>query len=191
MDFCYLSLESQISGQTQRSLSFFFFFSFDLGFGFVCVCVCVCVYMFYFCFVWGFLGVFFPLFVFTSTLTHGRTLFSSAPRTRRYPRSRQAPQLILARRLYLNYSHGKYCEDFLQPIIKLVREKKLCVSFFILGLFLFYQCVENTHTHAHAHTHNFGCLNIHGTNVTTNNSTNNNVEFFFVSDFKIVYYNNY
>ena len=35
------------------------------------------------------------------------------------------------------------------------------------------------------------CLNIHGTYVTANNSTNNNVVFFFVSDLKIVYYNNY
>ena len=34
------------------------------------------------------------------------------------------------------------------------------------------------------------CLNIHGTHVTANNSTNNNV-FFFVSDLKIVYSNNY
>ena len=35
-----------------------------------------------------------------------------------------------------------------------------------------------------------GCLNIHGSLVTANNSTNNNV-FFFVSDLKIVYYHNY
>ena len=35
-----------------------------------------------------------------------------------------------------------------------------------------------------------GCLNIHGTHVITNNSTNNNVVFFFVSDLKIVYTNN-
>ena len=34
-------------------------------------------------------------------------------------------------------------------------------------------------------------LNIQGTHVTTNNSTNNNVGFFFASDLKIVYYNNY
>ena len=34
------------------------------------------------------------------------------------------------------------------------------------------------------------CLNIHGTNVSANNSTNNNVVFFF-SDLKIVYYNSY
>ena len=33
-----------------------------------------------------------------------------------------------------------------------------------------------------------GCLNIHGTHVT---ATNNNVVFFFVSDLKIVYDNNY
>ena len=36
-----------------------------------------------------------------------------------------------------------------------------------------------------------GCLNIHGAHVTANNSTNNNVVFFFVSDLKIVYSNNY
>ena len=36
-----------------------------------------------------------------------------------------------------------------------------------------------------------GCLNIHGTHVTANNSINDNVVFFFVSDLKIVYYNNY
>ena len=36
-----------------------------------------------------------------------------------------------------------------------------------------------------------GCLNIHGTHVTSNNSTNNNVVFFFVSDLKIIYFNNY
>ena len=35
------------------------------------------------------------------------------------------------------------------------------------------------------------CLNIHGIHVTINNSIKNNVEFFFVSDLKIVYYNNY
>ena len=38
---------------------------------------------------------------------------------------------------------------------------------------------------------NIWCLNIHGTHVTANNSTNDNVVFLFVSDFKIVYYNNY
>ena len=31
-----------------------------------------------------------------------------------------------------------------------------------------------------------GCLNIHRTHTTANNSTNNNVVFFFVSDLKIV-----
>ena len=36
-----------------------------------------------------------------------------------------------------------------------------------------------------------GCLNIHGTHVIANNSTNNDVVFFFVSDLEIVYYNNY
>ena len=34
-----------------------------------------------------------------------------------------------------------------------------------------------------------GCLNIHGTHVTANNSTNN--MFFSVSDLKIVNYNNH
>ena len=34
-----------------------------------------------------------------------------------------------------------------------------------------------------------GRVNIHSTHVTANNSTNNNV-FFFVSDLKIVFYNN-
>ena len=33
-----------------------------------------------------------------------------------------------------------------------------------------------------------GCLNIHGTHMTANNSTDNNVVFFFVSDLEIVYY---
>ena len=40
----------------------------------------------------------------------------------------------------------------------------------------------------------FACvewLNIHGTHVTAKDSTNNNVVFFFISDFKIIYYNNY
>ena len=36
-----------------------------------------------------------------------------------------------------------------------------------------------------------GCFNIHGTHVTSNNSPNNNVLYFFVLDLKIVYYNNY
>ena len=36
-----------------------------------------------------------------------------------------------------------------------------------------------------------GCLNIHGTRVTTNYYTNNNVVFFFYSDLKIEYDNNY
>ena len=35
-----------------------------------------------------------------------------------------------------------------------------------------------------------GCLNIYGIHVTANRLTNN-VVFFFVSDLKIVYYNNY
>ena len=34
------------------------------------------------------------------------------------------------------------------------------------------------------------CLNIYGTHVTDDNSTNNNA-FFFVSDLKIVNFNNY
>ena len=38
---------------------------------------------------------------------------------------------------------------------------------------------------------NIGCLDIHGNHVTANNSTNDNVVFFFVSDLKIAYYNNY
>ena len=38
---------------------------------------------------------------------------------------------------------------------------------------------------------NMGCLNIHRTHVTVNNSTNKNAVFIFVSDLKIVYYNNY
>ena len=49
-----------------------------------------------------------------------------------------------------------------------------------------------THTRLHLYTYAFtGCLKTHGTHVTANNSTNNNVEFIFVSDLKIVYYNNY
>ena len=40
-------------------------------------------------------------------------------------------------------------------------------------------------------TANIMCLNIHRTHVTANNSTNNNDVFFFVSDLKIVYYNNH
>ena len=40
-------------------------------------------------------------------------------------------------------------------------------------------------------TANIGYLNIHRIHVTANKSTNNNVVFFFVSDLKIVYYNNY
>ena len=34
-------------------------------------------------------------------------------------------------------------------------------------------------------------LNIHGNHVTATDSANYNVVFFFVSDFKIVYYSNY
>ena len=36
-----------------------------------------------------------------------------------------------------------------------------------------------------------GCLNRHGNQVTANNSFNYNAVFFFVSDLKIEYYNNY
>ena len=36
-----------------------------------------------------------------------------------------------------------------------------------------------------------GCLDIYGTNVPANNSSNNDVVFFLVSDLKIEYYNNY
>ena len=38
---------------------------------------------------------------------------------------------------------------------------------------------------------NKGCVSIHGTHMTAYNSINNNVVFSFVSDLKIVYYNNY
>ena len=40
-------------------------------------------------------------------------------------------------------------------------------------------------------TNNIGCLNIHRTHVTADYSIYNYVVFFFVSDLKIVYYNNY
>ena len=40
-------------------------------------------------------------------------------------------------------------------------------------------------------TANIGHLNKPGTHVTANNSTNNNVVFFFASDLKIVYCKNY
>ena len=36
-----------------------------------------------------------------------------------------------------------------------------------------------------------GHLNIHGTHMSADKSTNNNAVVFFVSDLKIVYYNNY
>ena len=48
-----------------------------------------------------------------------------------------------------------------------------------------------SHIHGTHVTANIGCLNIHGTHVTDNNSSKNNVAFFFVLDLKIVYYNNY
>ena len=38
---------------------------------------------------------------------------------------------------------------------------------------------------------NIECLNIHVTHISANKFTNKNVMFFFVSDLKIVYYNNY
>ena len=38
---------------------------------------------------------------------------------------------------------------------------------------------------------NIGCLNLNGTYVITNNSTYNNIVFFFVSDLNIVYNNNF
>ena len=39
--------------------------------------------------------------------------------------------------------------------------------------------------------YHLGCLNKHETHVTANNSTNNSIVFFLVSDLKIVYFNNY
>ena len=48
-------------------------------------------------------------------------------------------------------------------------------------------CISHS---AHALEKGIGCLDIYGTQVTVNISTNNNV-LFFVSDLKIVYYNNY
>ena len=36
-----------------------------------------------------------------------------------------------------------------------------------------------------------GCLTLHGTHMTAINSTNNNVVFFFVSNLKMIYNNNY
>ena len=38
---------------------------------------------------------------------------------------------------------------------------------------------------------NIGCLDIHGTHVTANNSINNNIVFFSYFRFEKVYYNNY
>ena len=35
------------------------------------------------------------------------------------------------------------------------------------------------------------CLNIHGTHVTINMFTDNNIAFFFVSNLKMVYYNHH
>ena len=50
-------------------------------------------------------------------------------------------------------------------------------------------CVSNTW--APLWTANIECLNIHGTHVTANTSTNNNAVFFSVSDLKRVYDNSY
>ena len=46
-------------------------------------------------------------------------------------------------------------------------------------------------TQASLRTEYIGCVNIQETRVTANKSTTNNVQFFFASDFKIVYNNNY
>ena len=49
-----------------------------------------------------------------------------------------------------------------------------------------YLNIQGTHV-----TSNIGCLNIHGTHVTANNFTIDDVVFFFISELKIVHYNNY
>ena len=52
--------------------------------------------------------------------------------------------------------------------------------------------IESLNIHQTHMTANIGCLNVHQTHMTAINSTTNNVEFFVVSDLKIVfYYNNY
>ena len=48
------------------------------------------------------------------------------------------------------------------------------------------QCIYKVFEHEY-----IGCLSIHSTHLTANNSTNNNVVFFVVSNLKIVNYNNY
>ena len=58
------------------------------------------------------------------------------------------------------------------------------VSIYMEPMWLsYYFCPFNISIHT-------GCLNIHGTHVTANNSSNNNVVFSLVSDMKIVYNNN-
>ena len=44
---------------------------------------------------------------------------------------------------------------------------------------------DNHYTTGTSNIYYVGCLNIHGTHVTANNSTTNYVVFFFVSDLKI------
>ena len=51
--------------------------------------------------------------------------------------------------------------------------------------------IHGTHVTANNSNNNKGCLNINRTQVTANNFTTNNNVFFFVSDLKIVYDNNY
>ena len=66
----------------------------------------------------------------------------------------------------------------------------VCVCVCALDLVLTLPILGNVNTRSRAGVSNTGCLNIHGTHVTANNSTNNNV-FFFVSDLKILHYDNY
>ena len=52
-------------------------------------------------------------------------------------------------------------------------------------------CTINKSAHMKKSLETYLMILVHGTSVTANNSTNNNLMFFFVSIFKIVFYINY
>ena len=52
-------------------------------------------------------------------------------------------------------------------------------------------CITRVTTVIFLHQGTPGCLDIHRTHVTANNTNNSKVVFFFVANLKIVYYNNY
>ena len=93
------------------------------------------------------------------------------------------------------YNYGQYINQFPPNTIKAIRQyeriqKEICRQ--KMSIMFNEICINEEMPPIYIYIYIYiGSLNIHGTHVTANNSNNNNAEFFFASDLKIVYYKNY